>query len=544
MLTLLGSGEGLNKLKQGDYDFAVSETSLTKTELEDQNLEMVPLFISGVALLYNIPNFKSQLILSRSAVAGIFSGEIQYWNDNRIQQTNSETLPNHPIQPIVRSTSSGSTSIFTSSLSHFSPTLWKYGKVTMFPNITSTNFVSVLTSLAVTESIIKLEYSIGYGSPADAAFMSIPVAKILNKAGNPVAPSISSFKAAAQNFLTVDNYFVEIVDGDAESYPCAGVSYFLFRKTLSSCDKKKFIFNFLSWIYTISTPSTSDLIFETNYFAPIPNSYKEHLVNSIVNQISCGTLTLSSLPHLEQFGYAMIAVGSVALSLCFTLALVGGVRCYYVRKHRELHKIMSYIEEGPSGKPILIMFSDIQNSTKIWEHVPKEDMDHCIKRHHEIVRSLLTAFNGYEVKTEGDSFMVAFGSIVDAVKCVNLIHTRMMKEDWPPSLLSFPTNVETVDDDGQIIFNGFRVRMGLHFLSEGEYSAQLDPTTKRTDYFGPGVNLAARIADIALDPRLLVRNYMTCWKIIQISRKNVENSFLIPMDIIHFRVSRKKENYS
>lgn len=40
------------------------------------------------------------------------------------------------------------------------------------------------------------------------------------------------------------------------------------------------------------------------------------------------------------------------------------------------------------------------------------------------------------------------------------------------------------------MYRGLRVRMGIHY---GEPIAQEDPASRRTDYFGPMVNLSARI---------------------------------------------------
>lgn len=58
--------------------------------------------------------------------------------------------------------------------------------------------------------------------------------------------------------------------------------------------------------------------------------------------------------------------------------------------------------------------TDVEGSTELWEW-NREVMDLATKVHDRVMRSKLTAFHGYEVSTEGDSFMIAFHEPADAV---------------------------------------------------------------------------------------------------------------------------------
>ena len=62
--------------------------------------------------------------------------------------------------------------------------------------------------------------------------------------------------------------------------------------------------------------------------------------------------------------------------------------------------------EPPIG-PLALVFTDIKNSTLLWDSYPAP-MRSAIKIHNTIMRRQLRITGGYEVKTEGDAFMVAF----------------------------------------------------------------------------------------------------------------------------------------
>lgn len=54
-------------------------------------------------------------------------------------------------------------------------------------------------------------------------------------------------------------------------------------------------------------------------------------------------------------------------------------------------------------------------SEEVWES-DTLGMMKGIAIHHELMRAQITAHNGYEVKTEGDAFMVAFQNPEDAIE--------------------------------------------------------------------------------------------------------------------------------
>eukprot|EP01013_Petalomonas_cantuscygni_P019859 TRINITY_DN378_c0_g1_i1.p1 TRINITY_DN378_c0_g1~~TRINITY_DN378_c0_g1_i1.p1 ORF type:complete len:816 (-),score=133.99 TRINITY_DN378_c0_g1_i1:2374-4689(-) len=184
---------------------------------------------------------------------------------------------------------------------------------------------------------------------------------------------------------------------------------------------------------------------------------------------------------------------------------------------------------GPIG-PVALIFTDVQGSTRIWE-VLNEAMRVALDTHHALFRRLIMKYGGFEVKTEGDAFMVAFSDPVAAVRFCVESQEALMASEWPPQILEDVDGCEESvalsgssssprspaagepfrEPTGQIVpsgtagaitcWKGLRVRMGGEF---GEPMAQQDPVSGRTDYYGPAVNLAARVCGSAVGGQVLL----------------------------------------
>ncbi|KAF2711417.1 PP2C-domain-containing protein [Pleomassaria siparia CBS 279.74] len=148
--------------------------------------------------------------------------------------------------------------------------------------------------------------------------------------------------------------------------------------------------------------------------------------------------------------------------------------------------------DAPTGE-VSLVFTDIKNSTLLWETYPIA-MRSAIKQHNILMRRQLRIIGGYEVKTEGDAFMVAFPTVTSALLWCFSMQSLLLEEAWPQEILSSVNGQEVVDADGNVIFRGLSVRMGVHW---GTPVCEVDPVTKRMDYFGPMVNRASRISSVA-----------------------------------------------
>lgn len=61
-----------------------------------------------------------------------------------------------------------------------------------------------------------------------------------------------------------------------------------------------------------------------------------------------------------------------------------------------------------------LVSTDVEGSTELWEW-DRDSMDAATKVHDRVMRRSLTHFHGYEVNTEGDSFLIAFHEPADAI---------------------------------------------------------------------------------------------------------------------------------
>lgn len=66
---------------------------------------------------------------------------------------------------------------------------------------------------------------------------------------------------------------------------------------------------------------------------------------------------------------------------------------------------------------VVIVFSDIEGSTRLNEELGDRDWVRVLERHTKLVDKLVTAHGGHVVKNQGDGFMIAFADAGQAVLC-------------------------------------------------------------------------------------------------------------------------------
>jgi class 3 adenylate cyclase len=155
---------------------------------------------------------------------------------------------------------------------------------------------------------------------------------------------------------------------------------------------------------------------------------------------------------------------------------------------------------APTAGRIAILFTDIQQSTKLWGTVPLS-MGVALDTHHAVIRDCIDRHEAFEVKTVGDSFMIAIGEHGDAATLALDIQRDLAAAPFPACIRKvYETDdddrLDLIDDDPDVTvsaadgWGGLRVRIGAHC---GAPDVVFDAITKGYDYYGPMVNVAARI---------------------------------------------------
>jgi len=227
----IGSGGGILQLTNKTVDFGASDGPLNDEQTTKFGVPVlhIPQASGAVVVTYNLPGDNNNLSLTPDVIADIFLGKIKTWNDPRITSINKGVnVPGLPILVAHRSDGSGTTNIFTNYLSKVSPE-WK----TKVGSAGAVNWPAGLGGKGnegVAGLVKQTPGAIGYVELIYALQNKMDYAKIQNKKGKFILPSIASVTAAGNVTLPADSK-IFITDTDApEGYPIAGFTWVLIYK--------------------------------------------------------------------------------------------------------------------------------------------------------------------------------------------------------------------------------------------------------------------------------------------------------------------------
>src|SRR6266536_479209 len=166
-----------------------------------------------------------------------------------------------------------------------------------------------------------------------------------------------------------------------------------------------------------------------------------------------------------------------------------------------------------------IMFTDMVDYSALAQRDQALALE-LLEEHRQIARSLFPRFNGTEIKTIGDAFLVEFHSALEAAQCAIEIQRTLAKRN------------HDVTAERRI-----EVRIGIHIG---------DVVHRGGDVYGDGVNIASRIEALAgaggicvsMDVERQIRNALEARfeKLVPTELKNIS----VPMDL--FRIVLPWEN--
>ena len=248
----IGSGGGILQLTNKTVDFGASDGPLNDEQTAKMGVPAlhIPQASGAVVITYNLPGDNNNISLTPDIIANIFLGNIKMWNDAKITSINKGvSIPALPILVVHRSDGSGTTNIFTNYLSKVSPD-WK-SKVGSGGSVNWPAGLGGKGSEGVAGLVKQTPGGIGYVELIYALQNKLDYAKIQNKKGKFIMPSIASVTAAG-NVKLPDDSKIFITDTDAaDGYPIAGFTWVLIYKEQNyngrSAAKAKELLKLLWW---------------------------------------------------------------------------------------------------------------------------------------------------------------------------------------------------------------------------------------------------------------------------------------------------------
>src|SRR4051794_30133468 len=87
------------------------------------------------------------------------------------------------------------------------------------------------------------------------------------------------------------------------------------------------------------------------------------------------------------------------------------------------------LRSGPPGGTVTFLFTDIEGSTRHWQHQPNA-MPAALARHDALLRMVVNPQGGHIYKPVGDAFCAAFSRAPDGIIAATETQRRLQPEPW------------------------------------------------------------------------------------------------------------------
>jgi phosphate transport system substrate-binding protein len=266
----IGSSAGLKKIRANETGFGASDVAPSDAELAKDGLIIFPVAVTGIAPVVNLPKIgEDQLRLTGDILARIFLGEITKWNAPEIATLNpTRSLPDAPIQVVVRGDGSGTTYNFADYLAKMNP-VWKsrYGVKTSFD--WPANFIAVKGSGGMAKAVKETVGSIGYVDYGYVKENMLTAVSVMNADGEFTKPSISAFRKAllASEWASKGAFTTTLTNQPGKDvWPIAMGTFVVMPRVADKREQSLSALKFFAWAFL-----NGDALVQANNFVRLPD---------------------------------------------------------------------------------------------------------------------------------------------------------------------------------------------------------------------------------------------------------------------------------
>jgi phosphate transport system substrate-binding protein len=266
----VGSEAGIRLLREGSVDFAGSDMPLSDEAMAQSKVKFrhFASVLGAVVPIYNLKNVTPFLNFSPAALAGIYLGTIQRWNDPILKALNpGVSLPDSEIVVVHRSDGSGTTFAWADYLSKVSPE-WRQRVGAPGTTISWPEGWGAERNEGVAALVRRTLNSIGYVELIYAIQHELRFGAVENAEGNYVKADLTSVTAAAAGVEDqASDFRVSITNAPGKNaYPIATFTWLLLPEN-EQAQKRDAVVEFLQWALTSGQKECSGL-----GYAPLPGA--------------------------------------------------------------------------------------------------------------------------------------------------------------------------------------------------------------------------------------------------------------------------------
>jgi phosphate transport system substrate-binding protein len=269
----IGSGGGVAQFTANTVDFGATDAAMENSELKAAQKKgdpvHVPTVFGAVTIAYNVSGVDKGLKLDGATAADIFLGKVTKWDDPEIKNLNpGVNLPSKDITVVHRSDESGTTKLFTTFLSDYSPE-WK-SKVGADKTVKWPTGTGAAKNAGVAGAVKQTDGAVGYVEQAYALQNNFTTADVKNKAGAYISASLASTSAAGEGLsVPADLRFSAINSPGPKAYPIASATFILVYRDMCKAGKSKDTAQRVSnWLSYALGPGQS--VAKELQYAPLP----------------------------------------------------------------------------------------------------------------------------------------------------------------------------------------------------------------------------------------------------------------------------------